>query len=520
MESVSLFYGALMESDLSRTFAMIMSGFFIVVSVTLFFPALSGIPLVSTFHRLYRRNPNILMNVGIFGTFFGICIALLHFDDTNIDASVPGLLSGMKLAFATSVLGVGLSILLHLLDSAGNGEKVDAGISPVEAILREMERSRKEIVEELGCVVKNGNESAHRQTEQNRKTVEALEKLQKSLTGEDDASLATCLLHMRQDARDGRKKLEQILTDSFNGIRAELAEFGKTLAESNSRALLEALREVIKDFNTKLTEEFGENFKELNRAVGDLLAWQENYRESIGEMQGQFQRCLEGVILCEESLRSIRDHAERIPVTMETLSSLLQGLEQQNARASELLESFAHMREQAGDALPVIQRELTAMTQELSNSVRDTGKTVAVFTKEAAEKIASTVTGVSESLETSNKLFADRLNESVERTTDELTNSVRKAREAVEQNARNLENTLDEALQKTRELMNRQFQTLDSTMERELEKVIGQLGSHLTSLSAKFVEDYTPLTNKLAEVVRICEKMGDNSRGISGSGEH
>ena len=60
-------------------------------------------------------------------------------------------------------------------------------------------------------------------------------------------------------------------------------------AENNTKALVEAIREVIGDFNTKLNEQFGENFKELNHAVGDLVSWQDNYKETVEKSYEQFQ---------------------------------------------------------------------------------------------------------------------------------------------------------------------------------------------------------------------------------------
>lgn len=53
------------------------------------------------------------------------------------------------------------------------------------------------------------------------------------------------------------------------------------MAENNSKAFIQALEEVIKDFNNKITEQFGDNFKQLNLAVGALLTWQENYKNYI-----------------------------------------------------------------------------------------------------------------------------------------------------------------------------------------------------------------------------------------------
>lgn len=51
--------------------------------------------------------PTILTTTGIFATFFGIALGLADFDTTNIQASVPALLSGLKTAFWASVAGVG-----------------------------------------------------------------------------------------------------------------------------------------------------------------------------------------------------------------------------------------------------------------------------------------------------------------------------------------------------------------------------------------------------------------------------
>lgn len=45
--------------------------------------------------------------------------------------------------------------------------------------------------------------------------------------------------------------------------------------------MIEALRQVIVEFNQNLMEQFGENFKKLNRAVKDLVQWRENYKTRI-----------------------------------------------------------------------------------------------------------------------------------------------------------------------------------------------------------------------------------------------
>ena len=48
----------------------------------------------------------LVTTLGIFGTFVGIFIGLIGFDETRIDESVPILLKGLRLAFLTSIAGM------------------------------------------------------------------------------------------------------------------------------------------------------------------------------------------------------------------------------------------------------------------------------------------------------------------------------------------------------------------------------------------------------------------------------
>jgi hypothetical protein len=50
--------------------------------------------------------PIILTMFGILGCFIGIAQGLFHFDTTNIQNSVPGLLDGIKTSFWASIAGI------------------------------------------------------------------------------------------------------------------------------------------------------------------------------------------------------------------------------------------------------------------------------------------------------------------------------------------------------------------------------------------------------------------------------
>ena len=74
----------------------------------------------------------------------------------------------------------------------------------------------------------------------------------------------------------------------------------------------------------------------------------------------------------------------------------------------------------------------------------------------------------------------------------------------IQNNQKILNAGLEDSLAKIREGVT----TLDKGLETELTRALESLSHQLASLSAKFVEDYTPLTDKLREIVRISQKTG------------
>jgi hypothetical protein len=60
--------------------------------------------------------------------------------------------------------------------------------------------------------------------------------------------------------------------------------------------------------------------------------------------------------------------------------------------------------------------------------------------------------------------------------------------------------------------LQQQTQILDKALQEELKKAIEKMGSLLSTLSRQFVTDYTPLTEKLRDVVRMAEDLKQRSR--------
>ena len=230
-------------------------------------------------------------------------------------------------------------------------------------------------------------------------------------------------------------------------LTASFENYAEKVAESNSKALIGALQEVIRDFNAKINEQFGENFKQLNDAVGKLLGWQVRYEVQLNALIEQETATRKN--MAEASLR-YADLVNKSAVfngVAQSLTQILTGLEAQRNRLEGSLGSLAGLIDKAATGLPEIEQKIVEMTAQIGRGVR------------------SNQDGLRAVFESANAALNDHL------------------RQATEESKKHI-------------LM------LDKALEEELRRSIESLGRQLTALSQKFVQDYTPLTVQLQRVLQ------------------
>ncbi|MCM5516797.1 hypothetical protein MMT35_27865, partial [Escherichia coli] len=85
-------------------------------------------------------------------------------------------------------------------------------------------------------------------------------------------------------------------THFSNKLWEQLEQFADLMAKGATEQIIDALRQVIIDFNQNLTEQFGENFKALDASVKKLVEWQGNYKTQIEQMSEQYQQSVESLV--------------------------------------------------------------------------------------------------------------------------------------------------------------------------------------------------------------------------------
>ena len=419
MEQINKIFESIYSNEISELFALI-------ILAVLLLSILSRFRPFSIFlGGLGRSGATLLTTLGILGTFTGIFLGLLDFDVTDIDSSVPQLLVGLKIAFVTSILGIASAILLKIFQSVTpEPQSTIDGVTP-EIIHSTLESINRDIVET------------------SQKEIRQIQKL-------------------RSDIKKGQKELVK-----------EFRDFASTMAEHNSAALIEALEKVIGDFNTQLNEQFGDNFKQLNKAVEALLTWQENYRKHVETLEENFENSIDAIESSEEALRQIVSHTETIPESLEKQEIIVQGISDAIADLNDQLDAVAGLKDKALEALLTIEKTVVK-----TNEAFEIQKAASQTLHEGCENLLNSTKEIQSQ-------FESGINDSF----------------------KSIQSTLEGTLESTKEGIANRFDEFDKNMQSELNECIRLLGKNLASLSEKFVADYSPLTDRLRDVVQIAGKV-------------
>jgi len=271
--------------------------------------------------------PSLLPALGLVGTFLGIFKGLGEFDPGNIDLSLPILLDGLKLAFSTSIVGMVGSAIVKLISF-----------------------TQPEIVQE------------------------------------DTIS--------EQDFYNQFKTQNENLLKIEKGIRdmeIKLAEFTSSLGESTVEQLIKAIESVIRDFNTKIEEQFGENFKKFNSGLEKLLEWQSTYLTELDNTKKAIDVANNLIETHEETVESIHIKLAEIPNMLNPVSEVIETINKERKQTEQSLDVLSKLREDAENAIPSLQASLKQLTATLSTDISDVSSKLQKLDQEMSNELEKAI---------------------------------------------------------------------------------------------------------------------------------
>ena len=379
--------------------------------------------------------PAVLVSLGILGTFIGIVIGLLDFNAHDIKSSIEDLLDGLKTAFITSLVGMTLSIVIKALDAwwfepaRGKAEQPDS-VTP-EHIYGVMSRQEK-----------------------------LLEALNHSLAGSEEGSVAGQLKLLRSDMGDFRNGLDRGQHEFQDKLFKHLVLFSEMLAQSATETVINALRQVIQDFNKHLVEQFGDNFKALNESVGKMVDWQEQYKQHVEVLEARIETAVRelertataneaisrSLTTSEQSIGSIDNHCQSIPTAIGQLEPVLQVNQHQIQELQRHLDVFIAMRDKATSAVPELQQHMDTLSKALSDGMQGVISTMHEGSMEFGRSVDLTNTALTEASHVISSQ-TEQINENMKDAAQEFGASVRGTLESMLNNSKSLEQQMGLAIE-------------------------------------------------------------------------
>lgn len=451
---------------------------------------------------------NIASTIGVLGTFVGISIGLWKFNPNDITSSVPLLLSGMKIAFATSIIGMAASIFMKYI-----------------ALKNEDEENIDDIMELFNTMIAESRNVNNTLIENQKQTENVLNKVSEIWASHQE-NLTVVLK-------------SEILNLNNNTISKQ--------------------EELIGEF-----KKLGECFTLLNSGVNNLLTWQENYKETIENTTKELEIVIQTIHNADESIESISKNSSLIKENNENLSEVLKEINKTQNVIIDSNKSIIEISNTAKESIPQINEHFTNIdnrtkesTAYLQTLISENLNNIKSYLEKITEDVLSKTTqsiyennrqfkyeisehisqckmliyslkdlipDINEHLLSTQKRFNKTLihfNEEVQNSLRENTLEINKQVQLLKENTANINNTLDDTISlSTKRLENitvatsnqiktmaeemeklcvRKIEKLDNTLIEEFTDALSCLAGQLVTISEGFSEDYYRLLEELKE---------------------
>ena len=451
---------------------------------------------------------NIASTIGVLGTFVGISIGLWKFNPNDITSSVPLLLSGMKIAFATSIIGMAASIFMKYI-----------------ALKNEDEENIDDIMELFNTMIA------------------------------ESRNVNNTLIENQKQTENVLNKVSEIWASHQENLTVEL----KSEILNLNNNTISKQEELIGEF-----KKLGECFTLLNSGVNNLLTWQENYKETIENTTKELEIVIQTIHNADESIESISKNSSLIKENNENLSEVLKEINKTQNVIIDSNKSIIEISNTAKESIPQINEHFTNIdnrtkesTAYLQTLISENLNNIKSYLEKITEDVLSKTTqsiyennrqfkyeisehisqckmliyslkdlipDINEHLLSTQKRFNKTLihfNEEVQNSLRENTLEINKQVQLLKENTANINNTLDDTIsESTKRLENitiatsnqiktmaeemeklcvRKIEKLDNALIEEFTDALSCLAGQLVTISEGFSEDYYRLLEELKE---------------------
>jgi len=367
--------------------------------------------------RLAEALPGIFVALGIFGTFLGLVLGLkgLRLDElANLREGVGQLISGLSLAFYTSLFGIFFSIVFSLL-YRGLVRRLERAVDFLDDVLVSIfpyqpdERFIRRNFQMQGDIKQSIQTMATDIATKFSETIAPA--LDEALT----KNLLPGMLDLQKDIKESLEKSEKQQEVFLKRIGAVIVNHFENSQKKQSDAMEQVLGNYVKTMNETFQTQFqdmGQIIKETTRVQGEIrdqmVQFTERLRKQFGVQSELIDKTSDAARILNESLESLEGIASELKSSAKDITD-----------AAVLLRDSAKKSMEGQDVLrETMDRQIGAMTQTRT----DLEETWVAITEHAnglmemmGELIKELAEGVGEQLNKALTVFDSKVAEVVER---------------------------------------------------------------------------------------------------------
>jgi hypothetical protein len=383
-----------------------------------------------------------IISVGVLGTFVGIFLGLQDFDPNNMKNSIYLILAGLKTAFVTSIFGMIASVLLSIIEKFKKSKKQEYFKNEFE-ILESLDSKLNSINDSLGYLPKLDNTPL----------TNAINTM--IAKGNYGGMIGNGASANSKEVETILKRIEGTLNTKLEELNLSMQSATQHLAKGATEEIIDALKNVITDFNSNLESQFGGNFKALNLAVKDLVVWQENYKNHISQMENQLENSTSSIEKAKESILLVEKSNSNILELYKSLENISQNYKSQSDELKANMKLFETM-------IPAINLMFTDMESKFKNLSTSFGK-----------------------LHNSINTTSSAQNEQFGKITQQLETKVKDITTGIDSAFESLERYRTEI-----GILTQHFKTFGEEVPQALNVSLSELSSALARITLQFQKDY------------------------------
>lgn len=469
-----------------------------------------------------------VVTVGVLFTFGGIAYGLYNFDTNvaNMIDSINNFLDGMRLAFVTSIIGMSFGLGIKFLQKnvkpsedttnetlikilaevrSSNNSTFGRELGEFATAMKNLAPDLKNLsitmqeqsakLEQLGATLAQSIDSlGQKQVERLDAMKSSIEQMQTS-TAQAEKNSAELLAETKayqQQALANDAAQMKILSDNTAQIvdmKNSFDKFLKDVANGFSQEFIRALNESIKDLNDKLQDQFGENFKELNSAVREVVIWQREYKDIITRTTEELK--VINQTFNREVMSELKSSLKTFTETSAQNISVQNELYNATARLAKVVNqadaSIVHMKtitETFDNFSEEVLKNNTALLQSHLNTLKQLEENLVTNVKKINSVAFDVAADTTQYLKDFNETSAS---------------SMQIIRDTISRYKTDLDKETESSLSKLHQL----FETVAKNTDEQSGKAIKNLAFALAEVSGQMIDNYKTLVEKIAEVDKL-----------------